>query len=123
MKTQRFIIALVIANIALVFMFFTKTTNEQTESIPPVIRANAFELVDENGKVQAQMNIEQTGEAVFRLRDADGTIRVKIGAGKDESGMVLLDDQTEPALHFVANKNGTSITLTGKEGKKKVITP
>ncbi len=123
MKTQRFLVMLVIANVALIFMFFTRSVDEQTQNIPQVIRAKEIELVDDNGKVRIQMNVEQSGEAVFRLRDADGTIRVKIGAGKDGSGMVLLDDQTEPALHFVANKGGASITLTGKEGKKKVFTP
>jgi hypothetical protein len=40
-----------------------------------VLRVRVFELVDGHGQVRAQLNVEDSGEVVFRLRDADGTIR------------------------------------------------
>jgi hypothetical protein len=52
----------------------------------------------------ARLSVESNGEAVFRMRDAEGTIRVKLGASKDGSGLVLLDERTEPGLHVLASR-------------------
>ena len=64
-----------------------------------------------------------SGPAVFRLRDSAGQIRVKLGAGGDGSGLLLLDGQTEPAIHMLAKTGGTSVTLTSKGGQRRIITP
>ena len=59
---------------------------------------------------------------VLRLRDAGGTIRVKLGASAEGSGLVLLDDATEPGIHMLAKRAGTSLTL--KKGQQQhVIKP
>lgn len=68
---------------------------------------------------------------VLRLLDQKGTIRVKLGAGEDGSGLVLLDEKaTEPGVHLIARRAGsaerpatTSITLKGASGSAKVIVP
>ncbi|MEK6782325.1 MAG: hypothetical protein AABY93_11495 [Bacteroidota bacterium] len=83
------------------------------------ITVREFELVDENGKQRASIKVEPEGEIVFRLRDDKGTIRVKIGAGEDGSGLVMLDKNTNPAVHVLAKQNGAKFTLTDKEGKKR----
>jgi hypothetical protein len=54
------------------------------------------------------------------MKDQAGTIRVKLGAGEDGSALVLLDDSTEPGIHALAKKNGGSLTLQDKSGKKRV---
>ena len=43
----------------------------------------AFELVDSNGQVRAQFDVEESGEVVLRLRDETGAVRVKLGASED----------------------------------------
>jgi len=92
------------------------------QATPPVLRARAIELVDDRGRVRARLNVEPTGEAVFRLTDANGTIRVKIGASEDGSGLVLLDASTEPGVHLLAKRTGTSLTLRQGE-QQRVIRP
>ena len=87
-----------------------------------VVRARAIELVDARGQVRAQLDIEDSGEVVFRLRDSQGTIRVKIGAGEDGSGLLLLDEKTEPGVQMVAKGEGTSFALSDGAAKK-VFTP
>ena len=87
-----------------------------------VVRARAIELVDARGQVRAQLDIEDSGEVVFRLRDSKGTIRVKIGAGEDGSGLLLLDEKTEPGVHMLAKDDGTSFALSDGAAKK-VFTP
>jgi hypothetical protein len=92
------------------------------QAIPPVLRARAIELVDDRGRVRARLNVEPGGETVFRLTDANGTIRVKIGAAEDGSGLVLLDGSTEPGVHMLAKRTGTSLTLR-QGGQQRVIAP
>jgi hypothetical protein len=71
--------------------------------------------------MRSRLNVESGGEVVFRLFDQTGTIRVKLGAGEDGSGLVLTDETTEPGVHIVARRapipgrKTTSITLTGAE--------
>src|SRR5688500_5452113 len=75
------------------------------------ITVKEFELVDENGAQRVSIRAEKGGEVVFRLKDAKGTIRVKIGASEDGSGLVLLDDSTNVGIHALAKKGGTTLTL------------
>jgi hypothetical protein len=84
------------------------------------ITVKEFELVDQNGKQRVSIKVEPEGEILFRMKDQTGTIRVKLGAGEDGSGLVLLDDATEPAIHALAKKNGGKLTLQDKSGKKRV---
>jgi hypothetical protein len=67
--------------------------------------------------------VESNGEVVFRLRDAQGTIRVKMGASEDGSGLLLINDLTEPGIQILADQNGTSLTLNDEGGAKRVIEP
>ena len=83
------------------------------------ITVKEFELVDSKGQERVSIRIEDGGEVVFRLRDSKGTIRVKLGAGEDGSGLVLLDDSTNPGITAYAKKEGTTLTMINKEGKKR----
>jgi len=94
-----------------------------TQTASQVLSVRAVELVDDNGQVRAQLNVESNGEVVFRLRDAKGVIRVKLGASEEGSGLLLLNDLTEPGVHILTNQNGTSLTLTEKGGAQRVIEP
>jgi hypothetical protein len=91
--------------------------------VPDTLRARAIELVDERGRVRAQINVESSGEAVFRLRDGSGQVRVKLGADESGSGLLLLDGATEPAIHMLARTGGTTLTLASKDGARRVLTP
>jgi hypothetical protein len=48
---------------------------------------------------------------------------VKLGASTDGSGLVLIDDRTEPGVQILAQQDGTSLTLTDQSGAKRVIEP
>jgi aerobic-type carbon monoxide dehydrogenase small subunit (CoxS/CutS family) len=83
------------------------------------ITVQEFELVDKSGHQRASIKVEEDGELVFRMRDSQGTIRIKMGAGQNGSGLVLLDDETNPGVHILAKKSGSSITVLSADGKKK----
>jgi hypothetical protein len=94
----------------------------RAEAVPAVLRAQAFELVDNRGRVRAQLNVTPGGEAVLRLRDAKGTIRVKLGADEAGSGLLLANERTEPGVHILATRARTALTLQ-RGGERSVLRP
>jgi len=123
MPTHRLIIGLVAVNVALLAALLVQGRRVSAASEPGTVRATAIELVDERGRVRAQLDVEPSGETVFRLRDSAGEIRVKLGAGGDGSGLLLLDGSTEPGIHMLAQSSGTKVTLTSQGGQRRIITP
>lgn len=124
MKAGHLLVVAASLNAAAIVWFFAASSQAAgAAGSPETIRARAIELVDQQGRVRAQLNVEPGGEAVLRLRDSKGEIRVKIGAGAEGSGLLLLDGATEPAIHMLAKDSGTSITLAARGGVKRVLTP
>jgi hypothetical protein len=123
MKIQLLAIALTVINLVLLLFLLTQTGSPSMQRVAPILRAQAIELVDDRGQVRAQLNAESNGETVFRLRDAKGTIRVKLGVAEDGSGLLLLDEMTEPGVHILVKPTGATLTLRGQNGEQQVIKP
>ena len=129
-KTQRLAVFLTVVNLIVLVVLLTHDNLTVAQSDSPILRGRGLELVDVTGQVRAQFNVEPDGEAVFRMRDASGTIRVKLGAGNSGSGLLLLDETSEPGVQIIARRAAaptgattTRISLTGSEGRRRVITP
>jgi hypothetical protein len=122
MKVHRIAIVLTGINVLVLLLLLSRSGAVETQSATSALRARAIELVDDAGQIRAQLNVESNGETVFRLRDAKGTIRVKIGGSEEGSGLLLLDETTEPGVHILTKRTGTSITLR-KGGVERVIKP
>jgi len=88
-----------------------------------ILRGRALDLVDQGGKTRARIDVEPNGEVVFRLIDQQGTIRVKLGAGNEGSGLLLANDATEPGVHILAKATGSSIRVVNKDGRERLIAP
>ena len=141
MRTERLALALTAANLLLLILVFAnelpwaaRATAQAPASlegaIAPVLRGRSLELLDDHDQVRVRINMEQSGETVLRLLDENGTIRVKLGAGEDGSGLLLLDEATEPGVQIIARRAGnvaapttTSLTLLGADGRQRVIEP
>ncbi|MGQ0569259.1 MAG: hypothetical protein ACT4P5_06970 [Armatimonadota bacterium] len=123
MRTHRLVIIVTAINLGLLLFLLPQVKLTAAPTAASVVRAQAIELVDERGQIRAHLNVESNGEVVFRLRDAKGTIRVKLGASEDGSGLVLLNESTEPGVQILAKRTGTSLTLTGKGGRQRAIRP
>jgi hypothetical protein len=129
MTMQRSALALLVVNLVLLTLLFNRQRASAAQAIEPVLRARALELVDAHGRVRSRLNVESDGEVIFRLFDQTGTIRVKLGADKDGSGLVLNDETTEPGVHIIARRaplperKTTGLTLTGAGGRQRVVTP
>lgn len=96
---------------------------DEAGEVPAVLRARMIELVGQQGEVRSRLKVEPGGEVVFRLMDQAGTIRVKLGAGKDGSGLLLANDATEPGIHLLAKDAGSSLKLRNKDGQERLIKP
>jgi hypothetical protein len=90
---------------------------------PTVLRAQAIELVDTQGRVIAQLHRGADGGGNLRLRSEDGTVRVKLGATADGSDLLLFDKEVEPAVWLATNMSGTSVTLAEQGKEKRIIKP
>lgn len=130
MKIQRLALALTAINLVLLLLTLGRTWPTTAQSVTPVLRGPMLELVDDRGQVRSRLSVESDGAVVFRLFDKNGTIRVKLGAGEEGSGLLLADEATEPGVHIIARRTGTparptttSVVLTGANGQQRVIRP
>ena len=124
-RTTRVLLAAAVLLLAVNLLRSARPTAEaqEAEQIPPVLRAQAIELVDQQGREVAQLYVGEDGGGNLRLRSGDGTVRVKLGATSDGSGLLLLDKDAEPAVWLATKKDGTSITLAEKGKESRVIAP
>jgi hypothetical protein len=122
MRVQPVVIALTAVNLGLLLGSFAQA-RASAPAAEPVLRGRGLELVDEQGRSRASIRVETDGEVVFRLMDQKGTIRVKLGAGTDGSGLVLNNDATEPGVHILAKSAGSSLKLRNKDGRERAISP
>ena len=130
MTIQRLTVGLTAINLLLLLLTVAQAGSTTAQTVTPILRGRVLELADDRGQVRSRLNVEQTGEVVLRLLDKNGTIRVKLGASEGGSGLVLADEATEPALHIVTRRTGssewpntTSITSRGTGGQQRVIRP
>jgi hypothetical protein len=121
MSISRFAV-LSIIGILLALTILLRERPAGAQTVPDVLRAQAIELVDPRGRVRAQLNVESSGEVVFRLTDSTGTIRVKLGASEEGSGLLLANEATEPGVHLLATRNRTFVMVRRGE-RSQVITP
>ena len=91
---------------------------------PPVLRAQAFELVDSDGNVRLQLHLSDDGSGNLRIRDGSGKVRIKLGTTTEgSSGLLLMDQTVEPTVSLYAGTSGSGVTLQGPQGKRRIITP
>lgn len=123
MRIQRIAATFTAINLILLLATLAQVRAIGAQSTTSVLRGRVLELVDERGQMRARLNVESSGEVVFRLLDQRGTIRVKLGAAEDGSGLLLANDVTEPGVHILAKAGGSSLRLVNKDGRERVITP
>jgi hypothetical protein len=120
MKAQALLAALV-GILVLVLGVVLHERPAEAKTVPRLVRAQEFQLVDGRGVMRARINLAQ-GQVVLRLFDETGTLRVKLGANRDGSGLLLADETTQPGVHILATGHGTSLSLQRGE-QRRTLTP
>jgi hypothetical protein len=129
-KTNRLAIVVTVVNFALLVVLLSHDRAAVAQDDDSVLRGRSLELVDAKGQIRAEFKVEPDGEALFRMRDSTGSIRVKLGAGDNGSGLLLIDETTGPGVQIIARRAATAdrptttrINLTGADGQQRTITP
>jgi hypothetical protein len=137
MKSQQLLTLLTIANAGMLVFSLVRPTRTGAEEIAPVLKGRAFEIVDDNGRVRAELKIfppdpkvkmpdGTTGypeTVLLRLIDSHGRPNVKIAATEDGSAVSLGGDSNPTNVQILARGAKTSLKLIDKDGKQQLIKP
>jgi hypothetical protein len=133
MKTQRLIITLTVINLSVLLIVLLLFLTSFKSDVVPIVRAQAFELIDKNGKVRAEIKVlpaEPTLKmpdgtvgypetVLFRLVDSGGGPNVKISATEDGSGLVLGGEAGY--VQILSRTAEPTVKLANKKGSEKII--
>jgi hypothetical protein len=136
MRAHHALIALVILNLALIGFQFAHAGAGKADPVAPVLRAQALELVDAQGRVRAEIKVLPAQpdfkmpdgtigypETVqFRLITSKNGPNVKLGATEDGAGLVLGGESGYVQL-LSRGKDEPFIKIVTKDGREKVLKP
>jgi len=137
-KSQlQLVVVLTLANAAMLTLNLARPRLAAAQAAPEVVRCRAFEMVDERGRVRAELKVfpadpkikmpdGTTGypeSVLFRLIDSNGAPNVKIAALEDGSGISLGGESNPTIIQVLARGNTTSLKLKNKDGKEQLIRP
>jgi len=137
MNTQRFLIALTVVNVASLAISLARPGAAGADGVAPVLRGRALEIVDDRGRVRASITVFPADPAVrmpdgttgypetvlLRLINSKGAPNVKLGAGEDGAGLVLGGESNPTHVQVLARGATTSLKLSNKDGRVKLIEP
>jgi hypothetical protein len=141
MKTQRFAIVLTLLNLALLIFLLVENRRAEAkadaQNVAPVLRGRAFELVDDQGKVRADLKVYPADPKVkmpdgttgypetvmLRLYTSKGGPHVKLATMEDGSGLVLGGDSNPTYVQILSRGANPFLKLVNKEGREQVIKP
>jgi hypothetical protein len=124
MDSPQLLFGITAINLMLVASSWTGLRTGTGRGDPAVIRAQAIELVDARGDARLRLYLGDDGSGNLRIRDGNGKVRVKLGtSAAGSTGLLLMDQSVEPAVWLVADRSGSSISLVGRDGKRRPVTP
>ena len=135
MTSQRLAVALTALNLVLLLGVMTQDRVAQAKSPLGVLRGSALELVDDHGRVRAEIRILPADPTVkmpdgsigmpegvqLRLIDSKGSPHVKLGSLEDGSGLVLGGEGGYTQL--LSRGANPFVKIVDASGKEHVIKP
>lgn len=133
MKAQRLAVAVTLLNVLLLVGFLLSQVRSPaaTQTIAPVLRAHALEIVDTQGRIRASLTVEppitMDGRSypetvLLRLTDPIRGPIVKLTAS-DEGSALGLSDDAEGGVQVYANRNGNFVKVVSKDGREQILEP
>ena len=136
MKNQRALIALTIANLALLlFTLMQQIRPAFAEGAAPVLRGSGLEIVDGQGRVRASIKLLPAGKSeggedypetvLLRLITERGRPSVKISASEDTSGLTFVGPTTTKDTYVILQSKGavSSLKLRSEDGHEQILKP
>jgi len=137
MNWQRFGMVLTVLNLVLLMFVLAEIRPVPAQGITSVLRGRALEIVDEQGRVRAQIRVFPPDPTVkmpdgttgypetvlFRLISSKGGPNVKIAATEDGSAVSLGGESNPTHIQILARGTNTSLKLINKDGRQQLIKP
>jgi hypothetical protein len=136
MRAQRIAAALTVINLLLLTAILLRGGPVIAREEPPILRGRGIEIVDERGRLRAQLLLTPASKTkegrttpdgvLFRLIDPNGRPAVKIGGSEEGSGISLAGDSERRdwnGIQILAEGTGSRLKLTNKDGRVQVIKP
>ncbi|HEY3129503.1 MAG TPA: hypothetical protein VGL91_08595 [Acidobacteriota bacterium] len=134
---QRLAMILTVLNLVLLMLVLAQLRPAAAQDVTPVLRGHALELVDDQGRVRAEIKVlpaqptlkmpdGTTGypETVqLRLINSKGGPNVKLGATEDGSGLVLGGESNPTHVQILARGASPFLKLVNKDGQQQLIKP
>jgi hypothetical protein len=113
MKIQHLLVALTIANAALIVFSLTQPHRTVAQDVTPVLRGRALEIVDDHGRVRAEIKVLP---AQPTLKMPDGT------TGYPEAVRLrLFTSKGGPNTKLVTIEDGAGLVLGGEKGYTQLL--
>lgn len=127
---------LTVINLALLSALLARSPKAAPLSRLPVLRGRALEIVDDQGRVRASINVYprnpkfRTADGrpypetvLLRLIDSHGGPHVKLSASDNGAGLGL-GGVTDPTyIQITADRDETFLNMTNRDGKKQALKP
>jgi hypothetical protein len=137
MNVQRLLIALTVLNIGLLTLQLVRTRPAAALDVTPVLRARAFQIVDDHGRVRASISVVPENPTVkmpdgstgypetvlFRMTTSKGRPSVKLAATEDGSILGLGGESDPTYVTLNARGASTSLKLVNKNGSQQEVKP
>jgi hypothetical protein len=136
MKNQRALIALTIANLALLlFTLMQQIRPAFAEGAAPVLRGSGLEIVDGQGRVRASIKVlpggkSEDGEAypetvLLRLITERGRPSVKLSTSEESSGLTVAGPTNTKDTYVILQSKGavSTLKLRSEDGREKILNP
>ena len=112
-KFQRLTIILTAFNLVLLTLVLAQRVPLTAQSVAPVLRGRALEIVDERGHVRAEIKVLPAQPA---LKMPDGTI------GYPEAVQLrLISSENSPHIKLVTTEDGSGLVLAGEKGHTQLL--
>ena len=136
MKNPRVLAALTVVNLLLLALVLTQQLRPAfADTGAPVLRGRALEIVDDQGRVRASINVlpakrssndDASAETVIlRLSTEQGRPSVKLAASEPASGLSLAGPTGTKSTYVILEAKGqvSSLKLRNEDGGEKTLTP
>jgi hypothetical protein len=136
MKNPRVLTALTIVNLILLVLTAAYQLGPAfAEGSAPVLRGRALEIVDDQGRIRASINVLPAGRSasgdayaetvLLRLSTERGRPSVKLGASEPASGLSLAGPTGTRDTYLILEAKGevSSLKLRNEDGRESILTP
>ena len=113
MKTQQLLAALTVANAAMLVFSLIQPHRTSAQDVAHVIRGRALEIVDDHGRVRAEI----------KVLPAQATVKMPDGTtGYPETvELRLISSQNSPHVKLGTMENGAGLVLGGEKGYTQLL--